>query len=209
MKNPISKRLPVLALLLTAGCGGGALGDLGEILTGGPTPEGQARSGEVTVEVQEVRQDRQQIIVRTEDGRQGAVLYDQNTQVIYQDQRYPVDALEYRDVVDMRIQEVQQGYYTDLIQVRTTAQERQGGSGASQETGVHRLEGRIGDIDLDNLLFTLNMTQGGTLPVYLPSNASTAMRDRLRQHRDGDYVKVEVRPIDEQTAELVRWGWDT
>jgi translation initiation factor IF-1 len=43
--------------------------------------------------------------------------------------------------------------------------------------------------------------------VIVPANASAADRDRMRQLRVGDYVRVEVRPIDQQRAELVRFGW--
>lgn len=205
-----TKRLATLSLALaTAGCAGTSLGDIGEILTGGGAGGGGGGgSGTMTVEIQEVRSQQQQILVRTEDGQQGPVLFDQNTQVVYQGDQYPVEALERGDIVDMRIQEVQQGYYTDLIQVRQSVQDRQGGgTTGTPAQDVHRIEGTIGDIDLQRWMFTLEMTQGGTLPVYLPSSAPASARDRLRQHQSGDYVRVEVRPIDEQTAELVNWDW--
>lgn len=189
------------------GCAGGldALGGvLGDILTG-PGADGQA--GVVTVEVQEVRERQQQIIIRTQDGQQGPVLYDQNTQVVYQNQQYPVASLERGDVVDMRVHEVQQGYYTDMIQVRTPVQERTGTTGTTPQQDIYRIEGTIGAIDTGGSQFTLNMTQGGAVQVVLPSGASAADRERLRQHRVGDYVRVEVRPLDQQRAELVRFGW--
>ena len=197
-------KIPLLALALgAAGCSGGGLGDI--LLGGGGG--GQPQSGTMTVEVQEVRTQQQQIIVRTQDGQQGPVLFDQNTQVVYQNQQYQVTNLERGDVVDMRVQEIQQGYYTDLIQVRTPVQERQGGTTGPGQTGVYAVEGTIGAIDLQQWTFTLNMTQGGTVAVYLPSSASTADRDRLRQYRSGDYIRVEIRPVSEERAELVRFGW--
>ena len=203
------KVAPALALALaTGGCSGGGLADvLGGVLGGGGGAGGQAQSGTVTVEVQEVRQQQQQIIIRTQDGKSGPVLYDANTQVVYNNENYPVQALELGDVVDMRVQQVQQGYYTDLIQVRTPVQERQGGTRRSAAPDVYRVEGTIGQIDLSRNMFTLNMTQGGTVPVYLPSNATTTMRERLREYRAGDYVRVEMRALDQQSGELVRWGW--
>jgi hypothetical protein len=202
------KRIPVLAFALSvSACAGGGLGGLGDILGGG----GQPRSGTLTVEIQEVQTSQQQILVATQDGQQGAVLFDQNTQVVYENQEYPVTALEYGDIVDMRVQEVQQGLYTDLIQVRQSVQERRGETGPSSgaQTGVYQVEGTIGSVDTSEWMFTLNMTQGGTLPVYLPSNASASMRSRLEDYRSGDYVRVEVRAIDEQTAELIQWGWSS
>lgn len=196
-----------VAALATGACSGGGLGDvLGGVLGGGAG--GQPQQGTVTVEVQEVREADQQIIVRTEDGQTGPILFDGNTQVIYQNERYPVRSLERGDIVDMRVQEIQQGYYTDLIQVRTPVQERQGGYRDSPAPDVYRIEGTIGQINLAEWSFTLNMTQGGTLPIYLPSTAPASARDRLRQYQAGDYVRVEVRLIDQQTGELVRWGWD-
>ena len=202
------KSLPIIALaLLTTACGGGGLGDLGEILTGGsPSPGGQGQAGTLAAEIQEVRQQQQQIIVRTQDGQQGAILFDGNTQVVYQDQQYPVTALEQGDIVDMRVQEIQQGYYTDLIQVRTPVQERQGNAGTTA-TDVHQIEGTIGSIDLERWTFTLNMTQGGTVQVVLPSNSPASARDRLRQYRAGDYVQIVARAISQQQAELVQFGW--
>jgi hypothetical protein len=191
------------AMLAMTGCAGG-LGVLGDILTA-PGPDGQAAT--VTVEVQEVREGTQEIIVRTEGGQQGPVRYDQNTQVIYQNQQYPVRALEWGDIVDMRIHEVQRGYYTDLIQVRTPAQERQGtGTRTSPEPNVYRVEGTIGTIDAAQGSFTLRMTQGGTIQVLIPADQTSA-RERLRDHLPGDYVRVEVRPIDQERAQLVRFGW--
>jgi exosome complex RNA-binding protein Csl4 len=201
-------RVPAFALALTvSACAGGGLGGLGDILGGG----GQPQSGTLTAEIQEVQTSRQQIVVATQDGQQGAVLFDQNTQVVYQNQEYPVTALEYGDIVDMRVQEVQQGLYTDLIQVRQSVQERRGetSSPGSAQTGVYQVEGTIGSIDTSEGMFTLDMTQGGSLPVYLPANASASIRARLDDYRTGDYVRVEVRAIDEQTAELIQWGWSS
>jgi hypothetical protein len=120
--NRKASLVPVAALVaLASGCA--ALETLGDIWTGGRGGPG-GQPGMVTVEVQQVRETHGDIVVRTQDGQQGAVLYDRNTQVIYQNQQYPVSALERGDIVDMRIQEVQQGYYTDLIQVRTPVQHR-------------------------------------------------------------------------------------
>lgn len=203
MKTTITK-LPILGLALAlSACAGGGLGDI--LLGGGGA--GQPQSGSVTVEIQEVREAQQQIIVATQDGQQGPILYDQNTQVVYQNQQYPVVALERGDIVDMRVQQIQQGYYTDLIEVRQSVQERQGGTPGTAEPDVYRLEGTIGQIGLQESMFTLQMTQGGTLSVYIPTTAPASDRDRLRQYQAGDYVRVEVRPVGEDRAELVRWGW--
>jgi hypothetical protein len=127
--------------------------------------------------------------------------------VVYQNQQYPVQALERGDVVDMRVHQVQQGYYTDMIEVRTPVQERTGGTTASPQTNVYRVEGTIGAIDATRSQFTLDMTQGGTVQVVVPAGAPAADHERLRQHRAGDYIRVELRPLDQERAELVRFGW--
>lgn len=204
--NMMARVVPLAALVAVGGCGGGLGGALGDILLGGAgSPAGQ--EGVVTVEVQQVRQAQSDIVVRTQDGQQGSILYDRNTQVVYQNQEYPVTALERGDVVDMRVQQVQQGYYADLIQVRTPVQERQGTSGTAPAQDIYRLEGTIGTIDVSRSMFELNMTQGGTLQVEIPANAPAATHERLREYRTGDYVRVEVRPLDQQRAQLVRFGW--
>lgn len=202
----MARVVPLAALVSVGACGGGLGGALGDILLGGAGGPG-GQEGVVTVEVREVRQAQRDIVVRTQDGQQGSIHYDQNTQVVYQNQQFPVTALELGDVVDMRVQQVQQGYYTDLIQVRTPVQERQEAGGTSPAQDVYRLEGTLGAIDTSRSIFELNMTQGGTLQVEVPANAPAATRDRLREYRTGDYVRVEVRPLDQQRAQLVRFGW--
>lgn len=203
MKARVGSAGAVLVIAAAVGGCAGGLGALGDIL-GAPGPDGQ--SAVATVEIQEVRQARQEIIVRTQDGQRGPILYDQNTQVVYQNQQYPVTALERGDIVDARVHQIDQGYYTDLIQVRTSVQERTPGAAPSPQPDVYRVEGTLGAIDAASGTFTLNMTQGGTVQVVVPA-AATAARDRLRDHQLGDYVRVEVRPIDQQRAELVRFGW--
>ena len=198
------RRLPALALSASlVACTGSGLGDI----LGGTG--GQPQGGTVTVEVQQVQQSRQEIVVRTQDGQQGPILYDANTQVVYNNEQFPVTALERGDIVDMRIQQVQEGYYTDLIQVRTPVQERTGagGTGGTTDPGIYKIEGTVGQIDAQNARFTLNMTQGGTVTIGLPGNASASDRERLQEMLPGDYVRVEVRPIDQERAELVRFGW--
>ena len=194
----------VSALTLAAALTGCAGTGLGDILGG--AAGGGAGSGTLTAEVQQVQQ--QQIVVRTQDGRQGAVLYDANTQVIYNNEQYPVNALEQGDVVDMRVQEVSSGYYTDLIQVVTTVQERQGtGTTGGTASDVYQVEGTIGQVDTQNETFTLNMTQGGTVSIFLTNSSPASARERLEKMLPGDYVRVEVRPVSQERAELVRFGW--
>lgn len=204
--GPYRGLTPVVALsIAVAACSGSGLGDILAGTMGGGADQGQG--GTVTVEVRQVDERQQQILVLTQDGQEGPILYDANTQVVYNNEQYPVRALERGDVVDMRVQQVRSGYYTDLIQVRTPVQDRQGGYRGSPEPDVYRVEGTVGQVNTQTWMFTLNMTQGGTVSVHLPSNAPAAARDRVQQLVPGDYVRVEVRPLDQTRAELVRFGW--
>ncbi len=208
MKHGLTRMVPVLGLTVAAAaCSGNTLGAIGDILNT-PIGGGQAQSGTVTVEIQAVQQSQQQIVVNTQDGQQGAVLYDQNTQVTYQNQQYPVTSLEQGDIVAMHVQQVDQGYYTDAIQVQTPVQERQGNTGGTTQPDVIQIEGTIGQVSAAQGQFTLNMTQGGTVTITIPGTASAATRARLDDYRAGDYVRVEVRQTGNDTATLVQWGWE-
>jgi hypothetical protein len=71
-----TRNAAVAALALATGaCAGGGLADiLGGVLGGAG-----GGAGTVTVEVQEVREQRQEIVVRTQDGQTGPILYDAST----------------------------------------------------------------------------------------------------------------------------------
>jgi hypothetical protein len=119
--------LAVPISLALAGCSGGlgGLGDLGDIL-GGAVGGGGGQT-QIRAEVQSVNQNNQTISVVTADGQSGAVRYDQNTQVIYQQQQYPVTALERGDIVVMQLQQSSSGEtYVGRIDVEQSVQERGG-----------------------------------------------------------------------------------
>ena len=196
--------LAVLPLTLGACAGGGGAGGLGEILgtvLGGSQPASSS-VGQLVVEVQQVDQSNQEIEVLTEDGQRGPIRYDQNTRVVYQQQEYPVTALERGDVVEMRIQQVQQGYYTDYILVRQSVQERgdAGGSSASlvQATGTVRA------IDYQRGWFDLETTQG-TMTVTLPYNPASATVTAFERLERGDRVSIEGYRIASDRIELARF----
>jgi len=118
------------ALLLTTACsGGGALGTLSDILgtMGGVGGTGQQQQGQVQVEVQSVDVNQQRIYVRTQQGQSGSVLFDQQTQVIYQQQRHQVTNLEPGDIVNLTVQQVGQNeLYASRIDVVQDVRTRSG-----------------------------------------------------------------------------------
>ena len=196
-----------------AGCAGGAMGGLGDILgsvlTGG---QGQGQGqGQLLVEVQQVDTRRQAIHVRTEDGRTGAVRYDQNTQVIYRQQQYPVTALERGDVATLELQQMQNNeIYVQRVLVQQSVQERSGQAGgqvgAPGGVGVQlqQFSGRVGQVDPQTGRFELQ-TAGGTTIVSLPANASQAAVNRFRQLRGGESVAFEGSYVAAGVIELYRF----
>ena len=179
-------------LLLLPGCAGGGMGTLGNVL-GGVLGTGGGGGGQqqVLVEVQGVDTRQQAIQVRTEQGETGAVLFDQNTVVIYQEQQYPVTALERGDVVVMQLQQVDQNrLYTPRVDVQQSVQERTG-QAASGSTGQrYQLSGQVGQIDHQRGSFELR-TQQGIYTVFIPQNAGAATNDYFHRLRTGATVSVE------------------
>lgn len=191
-----------LALGACAGGSGGGLGEvLGSVLGGGA--QGTGGSGTLVVEVQSVDQRDQQIEVLTEDGQRGPIAYDQNTTVVYQNQQYPVTALERGDVVEMRVQELSGGgYYTDQIVVRQSVQERGGTTGGSGN--LVQATGTVRSIDYQAGWFTLDTSQG-VVTVSLPYNPPIATVGTFERLDRGDQVSVEGRLIADDRIELVRF----
>jgi hypothetical protein len=196
--TPISDRIyPVLAIALLSltGCAGGGMGTLGNVLGGvlGGGGAGGAQQGEVLVEVQGVDTQQQAIQVRTEQGETGAVLFDQNTVVVYREQQYPVTALERGDVAVMQLQQVDQNrLYTPRVDVRQSVQERTGqtSSGGGQ---LLQASGRVGQIDHQRNSFELQ-TQQGIYTVFLPQNAGAGTLEYFHRLQTGSNVSVEGTP---------------
>lgn len=190
------------AVLAMTGCGtAGTLGTLGEVLgtvLGQPAGTGQAQ---VYAEIMGVDTRQQVLQVRTDDGRSGNVRYDQNTQVVYRQQQYPVTALERGDLTVLTLQEVQGGTYVSRVDVQQSARER---SGVGQVGGVAHVSGRIAQIDHNSGVFVLQ-TQGGNVTISLPFNPPQATRDYFMRLRVGHNVSVEVVPLATGRAEVHRF----
>jgi len=203
----IKHALALAALpLALVGCAGGGAGGLGEILgsvLGGAQPASSS-VGQLVVEVQGVDQQSQEIEVLTEDGQRGPVEYDANTTVVYQQQEYPVSALERGDVVEMRIQQVAEGrYYTDYVLVRQSAQDRGTASG-STTTSLVQATGTVQQIDYNRGWFDLQ-TSSGTITVTLPYNPASTTVTAFERIGRGDRVTVEGYRIASDRIELVRF----
>jgi hypothetical protein len=164
-------------LAATAGCS-----QLGGILGGGATPQ----SNQVSGYIEGVDTRSQQIAIQTSGGQRVMLLYDNQTAVVFQNQNYPVTALERGDQVTARIQSTSGGaYYTDLVQVdQSVSGASSGGSGS-----VQSLQGTIGQIDRSNGLFRLDGNSASVI-VSLPYNVRQADLNTFNNLRVGDRVRL-------------------
>ena len=169
-----------LVLIALGACS--SLGNLGNVLGGAlGSPQGQ-----VSGWVQGVDTRAQQIVLQSSDGQIVTLAYDNQTQVVYQNQSYPVTALERGDQVTARVQQTSNGaYYTDLVQVDQSVS----GAGGGASGNVQALQGTVRGVDRTNGLFALDAGGLGTLTVSMPYNPSRADLVRFQNLRTGDYVR--------------------
>lgn len=108
------------AMLVASGCSN--LGSIGNVL--GSVLGGQqgARQQQIDAEIQQVDANGGRLYVRTQDGQQGTIRVDSRTQVVYNNQQYPVTALERGDVVRIQLQQTQNNeLYATRIDVLRSA----------------------------------------------------------------------------------------
>src|SRR5687768_18262503 len=141
VQHRIIRGAAAASLLFTAG----ACSQLGSILGG--VGGGSPQSNQVSGYVEGVDTRSQQIAIQTQNGQRVMLLFDNQTAVVYQNQNYPVTALERGDQVTARIQSTSGGaYYTDLVQVDRSVSSTSGGASGN----VQSLEGTDGQHDLAN-----------------------------------------------------------
>ena len=160
----------------------GTLGNvLGSVLGGGAGQQNQ-----VSWIVAGVDTRNRQIGLQQSNGQTVAISYDNQTQVVYNNQSYPVTSLDRGDQVTARIQSANNGaYYTDLVQVEQPVQ----GSASTNGGNVQSLQGTVRQIDRNNGLFTVDVNNSGTLTVSVPYNLSSADANTFNRLRSGDYVR--------------------
>ena len=164
-------------------CAGNSLGNiLGGVLGGGS----QQQSGQLTGTIRGVDSRSQQISIQQSNGQTVPVYYDNQTQVVYQNQSYSPSALENGDRVTARIQANGNNYYTDYVQVDQSVNGTSGG----YSSNVQQLQGTVRQVDMRNGWFTVVDTNGyNTLTVTVPSNLNTNDINRFRSLRNGDFVR--------------------
>ena len=161
-----------------------ACSQLGSIL-GGVGGAGSPQGGQLSGYIEGVDTRTQQIAIQTSGGQRVMLLFDNQTAVVYQNQNYPVTALERGDQVTARVQSTSGGaYYTDLIQVDRSVSS----SGSSASGNVQSLQGVVGQIDRANGQFRLDGTNASVI-VTLPYNVRQTDLNRFNNLRVGDQVR--------------------
>jgi hypothetical protein len=186
------RRLRGVALLGAAlSMGGCATGALGDVLGGVLNPQGGSGEQLVQGDVVVVNTSQQVLQVRMQNGQTANLRFDNRTQVVYQQQAYPVTALERGDEVSVTVQQTQQGeYYASQVLVTRSIQEANGTSSNTGSRQLMQLQGNVGQIDAARGMFELRVQNQGTLWVSLPYNTSSSNVTRFQRLRAGDYVGV-------------------
>jgi outer membrane lipoprotein SlyB len=173
--------LGALMLASIGACAGNSLGNvLGRVLGGG-----SQQSGQVSGTIRGVDSRSQQIAIQQSNGQTVPVYYDNQTQVVFQNQSYSPTALENGDRVTARIQANGNNYYTDYVQVDQSVRGNTGGTSSN----VQVVQGTVRQIDRASGLFTVDVTNYGTVTVSLPSNPANSDINRFNGLRAGDYVR--------------------
>lgn len=175
-------------------------GTLGDILGGVLNAPGANQIGGT---IQSVDTRNQLVFLRQSDGTTVSMNYDSRTEVVYQNQKYPVTALESGDQVTARVQNNgNNNFYVDLIQVTRSAST----SNSDGSSGVYTLEGTVRSIDSTNGRFTLNTQNGGIITVTMPYNPRSTDLTRFRNLRTGDWVRLQGSYVNETRVELVQFN---
>jgi len=169
-----------LMLVSFAACAGNLGNVLGGVLGGGNT------QNQLSGTIRSVDSRSQQISIQQSNGQTIPVSYDNQTQVVYQNQNYPATALEYGDQVTARIEASGNAYYTNYVQVDQSV--RANGS-VSTNGSLQLLQGTVRQVDRRNGLFTMDGNGYNTITVTLPQSISTNDLNRFNSLRSGDQVR--------------------
>jgi len=184
------------ALLALAGCH-----ELGHVDS--PGDYGTISGNDIVGEVRYVDTRARAIEVRTEAGRTMNVRYDNRTRVTYRQKDYSVSNLEPGDYVALRTQQDRDGkLYTDLVTVRESTQDRSGSGGrVGRPDRLDRFEGTVEYVDARRGTFEVR-DRGRLVVVSVAFNAPRSVADRFNRLREGDYVRIEGRFVNQDRFEL-------
>ena len=186
----------MVALAAATACTTGLGNVLGGVLGGTTSAQGV---------VQGIDTRNQVITVQQSNGQTIGVQYDNNTQVVYGNQNYPVTALRYGDQVALQVQQTNNGgYYAQSLQVLSsssannypngypngTSPSRYPNGGYPGTTGsVQQFVGQVQQLNQANGWFTLN-SNGQVFTVVMPYNPVATDQRRFQNLRVGEYVSI-------------------
>jgi hypothetical protein len=182
-------------LMLTAP----ACASLGGGLEGVTVPRG--RDARISGQVHSLDRRRNQIMVREGFGRTHTLRYDNRTRVLDGRRQYAVSALDRGDQVRVWVTYDRRGTpWVERLEVRESARNR-----SIATPRVERLDGRVARLDTRRNFFTLEQGRNQTVMVRVPSRLQRDDARRLERLRRGDRVRVDVRALDRNTVELIRF----
>ncbi|MEO5904013.1 MAG: hypothetical protein ABIQ55_08385, partial [Gemmatimonadaceae bacterium] len=166
IQQAVRRGVAILAVTATGACS--STGGLGNIL--GAVLGGQGQNNQVSGTVRNINGRNQELSLQQSNGQNVTLRYDNQTQVVYQNQNYSVSNLEYGDRITARVANGSNNnqYYTDLIQVDQSVSTTNGSNGAS--SNAQQFEGTVRNIDRTNGVFQLSGSNYGSLTVSLPYN---------------------------------------
>jgi outer membrane lipoprotein SlyB len=173
-----------LMLASLGACAGNQLGNILGSVLGGGAQSGQ-QSGQLSGTIRGVDSRSQQISIQQPNGQTVPVSYDNQTQVVYQNQNYSPTALENGDRVTARIQANGNSYYTDYVQVDQSV----AGNANGSSSNVQLLQGTVRQVDRRNGVFTVDVSNNNTLTVTLPNNLSSNDANTFNNLRSGQFVR--------------------
>src|SRR5688572_25734074 len=148
---------------------------------------GRGQASQVSGYVQGVDTRSQIIALHQANGQPVNLLFDNQTKVIYNNQSYAVTSLDRGDQITARVQNTNNGYYTDVVQVERPVQ----GTAVTTASGsVQTVQGTVRQVDQQNGLFTLDVSSGTRLTVSMPYSPSRTDVAKFQSLRSGDVVRI-------------------
>ena len=182
----IGRRVAAVGMLAALGACS-SVGNLGNIL-GGVLGRG-AQAGQVSGYVQGVDTRSQIIALQQPNGQPVNLLFDNQTKVIYNNQSYAVTSLDRGDQITARVQNTDNGYYTDVVQVDRPVQGSAGEATTASSGDVQTMQGTVRQIDQQNGLFTMDVSNT-RLTVSMPFSPRRADLTKFQSLRSGDAVRI-------------------
>jgi hypothetical protein len=164
-----------------------------------------SQAGQVSGYVQAVDTRSQIIAMRQPNGQPVNLLFDDQTKVVYNNQSFAVTSLDRGDYITARVKNTDNGYYTDVVQVDRPVQASAGTTGTTGTTtmvgatettvtttssSVQTVQGTVRQIDPQNGLFAIDVSNGTRLTVSMPYAPSRTALTKFQALRSGDNVRI-------------------